>query len=102
MATTYTYDSDEDYLSYLAKVRLKESIDHSVSLLVDAELITLKQASKIISRVIKHHLANTYQSNWNKPDTSLGKALLIDTLKNHCKRMEINHEEIITYLLLVE
>lgn len=99
---TYYYHSDEDYLSYLAKVRLKESINHWVSLLVDTELVTLKQASKIISRVIEQHITNTYLSNWNNPNSSLGKALLIDTIKNHCKKMNINHEQVIAYLLLAE
>jgi hypothetical protein len=101
MSMTYSYHSDEDYLSYLARIQLKESINHWISLLVDAELVSLKQATKIISRVIEHHLTNTYL-NWNKPDSNLGKALLIDTLKNHCKRMEINHEQVIAYLLLAE
>lgn len=102
MSIVYSYHSDEDYLSYLARIRLKESINHWVSLLIDAELISLKQATKIISRVIEHHLTNTYLSNWNRPDSSLGKALLIDTLKNHCKRMNLNHEQVIAYLLLAE
>lgn len=102
MSTAYFYHSDEDYLSYLAKVRLKESINHWVSLLIDAELITLTQASKIISRVIEQHITNTYLIDWYKPNSSLGKALLIDTIKNHCKKMNINHEQVIAYLLLAE
>ena len=99
--STYSYYTDEDYMSYLAKVRIKESIDHWLELLLDSKMLSLKQASKISSRVVENH-SNTYFSNWVRPELSLGKATLIDTIQNHCKRMEINHEEIITYLLLAE
>lgn len=100
--SVYSYRSDEDYLHYLAEIKIKESIDYWIKLLIDADMLSIKQATKIISRVIENHLTNTYFSSWNKPELNLGKAILIDTLENHCKRMEINHKEIITYLLLAE
>lgn len=102
MSTTYSYHSDEDYIAYLTKIRIKENIDYWLKLLLNADMLSIKQVTKITSRVVEYQLTNTYFSSWNKPELSVGKAILIDTIQNHCKRMEINHEEIITYLLLAE
>lgn len=101
MSTTYFYTSDEDYMTHLSKIRIKESINYWLKLLLDAGMLTIKQTTKITSRVIEKHLTNIYDS-WKKPELSIGRAILIDTIENHCKRMEINHEEIITYLLLAD
>ena len=97
------YTTDADYMDYLAKLQIKEDIDCYIKQLLEAEFISLKQATKITSRVIETNLQNTIVFGVkNKPNYANGKLMLIDVIKNHCKRMEINHEEILTYLILAE